>query len=117
MAAWWQSLTPLEHILLYLAVPATLILIIQTVLLFVGGVFDSDGAAGDGGLDADTDADADMDAAFEADPDGCGDPDAHLSPDADLDEDGAGHGLKACTSSPCGAWWPSWRSSAGAGSG
>mgnify|MGYP000772906088 CR=1 FL=1 len=33
MAAWWQSLTPLEHILLYLAVPATLILIIQTVLL------------------------------------------------------------------------------------
>ena len=68
MAAWWQSLTPLEHILLYLAVPATLILIIQTVLLFVGGVFDSDGAAGDGGLDADT--------------------------DADLDEDGAGHGLQ-----------------------
>ena len=94
MAAWWQSLTPLEHILLYLAVPATLILIIQTVLLFVGGVFDSDGAAGDGGLDADTDADADMDAAFDADPDGCGDPDAHLSPDADLDEDGAGHGLQ-----------------------
>lgn len=94
MAAWWQSLTPLEHILLFLAVPATLILIIQTVLLFVGGVFDSDGAAGDGGLDADTDADADMDAAFEADPDGCGDPDAHLSPDADLDEDGAGHGLQ-----------------------
>ena len=38
MAAWWQSLTPLEHILLYLAVPATLILIIQTVLLFVGGM-------------------------------------------------------------------------------
>ena len=113
MAAWWQSLTPLEHILLYLAVPATLILIIQTVLLFVGGVFDSDGAAGDGGLDADTDADADMDAAFEADPDGCGDPDAHLSPT----KTERGTAFKACTSSPCGAWWPSWRSSAGAGSG
>ena len=52
MAAWWQSLTALEHILLYIAVPATLVLIIQTVLLFAGGVFDSDGAGeGDGGLD------------------------------------------------------------------
>ena len=54
MAAWWQSLTALEHILLYIAVPATLVLIIQTVLLFAGGVFDSDGAGeGDGGLDHD----------------------------------------------------------------
>ena len=50
MAAWWQSLTALEHILLYIAVPATLVLIIQTVLLFAGGVFDSDGA-GEGGHD------------------------------------------------------------------
>lgn len=48
MAAWWQSLTALEHILLYIAVPATLVLIIQTVLLFAGGVFDSDGARGGG---------------------------------------------------------------------
>ena len=50
MAAWWQSLTLLEHILLYIAVPATLILVLQTVLLFAGGAFDSDGDA-DGGPD------------------------------------------------------------------
>lgn len=37
ITAWWQSLTTLEHILLYLAVPATLILLIQTILLFLGG--------------------------------------------------------------------------------
>ena len=34
MAAWWQSLSALDHVLLYIAVPATLILLIQTVLLF-----------------------------------------------------------------------------------
>ena len=39
MAAWWQSLTALEHVLLYIAVPATLVLVIQTILLFAGGVF------------------------------------------------------------------------------
>ena len=46
MAAWWQSLSALDHVLLYIAVPATLILLIQTVLLFAGGAFDSDGDAG-----------------------------------------------------------------------
>ena len=51
MAAWWQSLSALDHVLLYIAVPATLILLIQTVLLFAGGAFDSDGDAGV--LDAD----------------------------------------------------------------
>ena len=46
MAAWWQSLSALDHVLLYIAVPATLILLIQTVLLFAGGAFDSVGDAG-----------------------------------------------------------------------
>ena len=46
MAAWWQSLSALDHVLLYIAIPATLILLIQTVLLFAGGAFDSDGDAG-----------------------------------------------------------------------
>ena len=45
MAAWWQSLSALDHVLLYIAVPATLILLIQTVLLFAGGAFDSEAAA------------------------------------------------------------------------
>ena len=54
MAAWWQSLTALEHVLLYIAVPATLVLVIQTILLFAGGVFDADGDGEvDGGLDQD----------------------------------------------------------------
>lgn len=53
MAAWWQSLTLLEHILLYIAVPATLILVLQTVLLFAGGAFDSDGDADGGPEDLD----------------------------------------------------------------
>lgn len=48
MAAWWQTLTTLEQVLLYIAVPATLVLIIQTVLLFVGG-----GPEGDGDLSHD----------------------------------------------------------------
>ena len=46
MAACWQSLSALDHVLLYIAIPATLILLIQTVLLFAGGAFDSDGDAG-----------------------------------------------------------------------
>lgn len=32
MGAWWQSLSTLEHILLYIAVPATLVLLVQTLL-------------------------------------------------------------------------------------
>ena len=60
MIAWWETLTTLEHILLYLAVPATLILIIQTLLLLMGGGMDAgesesggpDWDAGGGDLDA-----------------------------------------------------------------
>ena len=70
MAAWWQSLTLLEHVLLYIAVPATLILVLQTVLLFAGGAFDSDGDAGDpGDLDGGADHDGGLDAGGEADHD------------------------------------------------
>ena len=60
MAAWWQTLTTLEHVLLYIAVPATLVLLIQTALLFLGGGPEGDGGdlshdgvpdGGDGALD------------------------------------------------------------------
>lgn len=83
MIAWWQSLTTLEHVLLYIAVPATLILLIQTLLLFMGGVTDSgsDGVNLDGdgipdmdGLDLDGDDIPDVDG---VDLDGDGIPDAH----------------------------------------
>ena len=87
MAAWWQSLSALDHVLLYIAVPATLILLIQTVLLFAGGAFDSDGDAG-------------VPAARSTRPRRTRRPPT-----------------PACTCSPCGAWWPSWCSSAGAACG
>ena len=50
LVLWWQSLSLLEQILLYIAVPATLILLIQTILLCVGGV-----AGGDAHVDASCD--------------------------------------------------------------
>ena len=80
MIAWWQSLTASEHVLLYIAVPATLILLIQTVLLFVGGLFD--GGAGDGDVDAGTDFDSDFDTDFD------GDFDADASLDGDIPDAG-----------------------------
>lgn len=59
MLLWWQSLTTLEHVLLYVAVPATLLLLIQTALLLLGGDglggdLDGDGVP-DGGIDLDGD--------------------------------------------------------------
>ena len=66
MTAWWQSLTSLEHALLYIAIPATLILVIQTILLFVGG--------GLGGEDCGDSPDTDLG----GDLDGAGDPDAGI---------------------------------------
>lgn len=45
MLAWLESLTLLEQILLYVAIPATLLLLIQTVLLFLGMGGEHDGTA------------------------------------------------------------------------
>lgn len=97
ITAWWQSLTTLEHILLYLAVPATLILLIQTILLFLGGVMDGGEADLDtDGPDWDTDLDSDLDGDLDADWDGDLDGpdwDAHapeLEADAPDDHDGPG---------------------------
>lgn len=62
MTNWWESLTELQHIFAFIGIPATLVLIVQTVLLFFGigdgdvdTDFDPDGidigeAGGDGGL-------------------------------------------------------------------
>ena len=49
MLNWWNSLDALQHFFAYVAIPATLILCIQTILLLFGL-----GAGGDGDLDSDT---------------------------------------------------------------
>lgn len=51
MAAWLESLTALERILFFIAVPATLILLIQTALLLIGLGGDAAGSGTD--LDGD----------------------------------------------------------------
>ncbi len=55
MANWWNELTTLQHIFAFIAVPATLVLVVQTVLLFFG--------IGDGECDVDCDCDDILDAA------------------------------------------------------
>ena len=91
MAAWWETLTLFEQICLYIAVPATLIMLIQLVMLLAGlgggGDAGTDGADADGG-DWDAGLDGDLDAGG-ADLDGNGLPD---SVDMDDLHDGAGDG-------------------------
>ena len=61
MLDWWVSLTLVQQIFALIAIPSTLILLIQTVLLLIGigGDGDADGGAldGDGDID-DVDADS-----------------------------------------------------------
>ena len=82
MEAWLESLTVLQRVMLFIAVPATLLLLIQTVMLFIGlggGDGDTDGDLDGGGSDA-----------IDLDPDGDG-----ISGGAavDLDGDGVSDGL------------------------
>lgn len=54
MANWWNSLSDLQHIFAFIGIPATLVLIVQTILLFFG--------IGDGDDDIDLDDDGMPDA-------------------------------------------------------
>jgi ABC-type nickel/cobalt efflux system permease component RcnA len=54
MSAWWNSLTLLQRILACIAVPATLVLILQTLLSLIG-------LTGENDIDHDTDHDFDND--------------------------------------------------------
>lgn len=81
MEAWWASFTALEHLCLYVAVPATLVLLIQTALLFIGL------GGGDADADFDADFDADVDVDFDADMDAGVDADIDADPDADAGAD------------------------------
>ena len=65
MIEWWNSLIGLEKVFAYIAIPATLIMIIQIILLLIGM---------DGHGDADVDADGDIPVDSDGDPiDGIGD--------------------------------------------
>ena len=47
MMDWWNSLSSLSQIFYCIAIPSTLLLLIQTVLLFIGIGDEADGAGAD----------------------------------------------------------------------
>lgn len=78
MTEWWEGLSLLGRIFTCIAVPATAVMILQTILVLCGM-----GGGTDGDLDGDLDPDADFDADFDTDLDTDFDGDL----DADLDVD------------------------------
>ena len=95
MNVWWASLTWLERIFAYIAFPATLLLILQTLMLLFGLGHDADGDAdvdldGDGIPDLDLDGDGipDLDGGLDLDGDGIPDLDDSLDLDGGPDPDG-----------------------------
>jgi len=68
MTEWWNGLTELEQVFYYCAIPATIILVLQTILTILGI------GHGDGDVDFDGDMDGDVD--FSGDLDGDIDTDA-----------------------------------------
>lgn len=80
MLDWWNSLSMVSRVFACIAVPATAVMLLQTILLLIG--------IGGGGLDGD--ADADLDVGFDVDPDTDLDVDAGMEFDAgDFDADAA----------------------------
>ncbi|NLM50492.1 MAG: hypothetical protein GX196_06020 [Clostridiaceae bacterium] len=70
MIGWWENLTLLEKVFATFAVPATVILAMQTILLIFGlsGFSDADSDFdADGSIDADFDTDFDFDGDFDTD--------------------------------------------------
>lgn len=99
MNAWWASLTWLERVFAYVAFPATLLLLLQTLMLLFGLGHDSDADAG-ADLDGDGVPDLDLDGDFDADADADADFDADGDTDADFDPDGDGDGGAGDDSGP-----------------
>lgn len=80
MIEWWEALSTLQQIFYYVAIPFTIVLLIQAVMTIIGlGGNDADADA-----DGDADFDADGDADFEAEID------AEADFDTDIDEPNAG---------------------------
>lgn len=58
---WWNSLSLVAQIFYCIAVPSTLVLLIQTILMFIGMGEEADADGGDADVSDDVDADADVD--------------------------------------------------------
>ena len=88
MAQWWNSLATIQQVFYYIAVPFTVVLLIQAVLTIIGL-----GGGGDADVDADADADfdADPDTDFDADADADFDAGGHMAADSDSDADTGTH--------------------------
>ena len=64
MLNWWNSLIPAQQVLALIAIPSTLILVIQTIMVLIGF-----GDGGDGGdVDADDLLDGDTDDGRKSEP-------------------------------------------------
>ncbi|MBR2086559.1 MAG: NfeD family protein [Oscillospiraceae bacterium] len=75
MQAWWESLSPLLRVLYCIAIPSTLVLVLQLVMAMLGGHSDA-------GIDGSDTSGLDMDSDMMADLDGNGIPDILETPDA-----------------------------------
>ena len=97
MVEWWNSLAVLQQVFYYIAVPFTVILLIQAIMTIIGlGGNDADADADtDFDTDADTDFDADTDTNFDVDTDTDADfdADADLDADTDIDVEDFDHGV------------------------
>lgn len=90
MAVWWESLGLLGQVFACIALPATAIMLAQSLMLIFG-------FASGGDADADMDVDGDIDADFDFDADADGDFDSELDPniaDGEVDDDLPGGGEK-----------------------
>lgn len=70
MFSWWDELKIFQQILYYIAVPATIVMVLQTALTFLGLGNDADVDGGDVDLDFDGDTDIDFDGEADFDVDG-----------------------------------------------
>ena len=86
MVDWWNSLSLVSRVFACIAVPATAVMLLQTILLLIG--------IGGGGMDTDLDADvdADLDVDFDTDFDGDLDAGGDFDPDAAAESGGGGEG-------------------------
>lgn len=73
MLNWWEGLSLLQRVFITIAVPATLVLLAQSILMFIGF---ADGGDTDGDFDGDVDGDIDGDFGSDIDLDGDGIPDS-----------------------------------------